>query len=220
MTRMATGMTIMGMTMRMTIMGAMRTITPHAHDAHGHDDHHAHDHGHESDGTAGYHPHESPIVMLIPLIMLSIGAIFAASSSRCHSSARVQSPSGTAASHVNEHLAHAMHEIPELAKLMPSIVMLLGLAIAYWAYMLDRSIPGRFVDVRGLYRFLLNKWYFDELYDLIFVKPPSRSAASSGSAATSRRSIVSARTGRRRSCSSPRWRAASSSPVMSIPMRW
>jgi NADH-quinone oxidoreductase subunit L len=50
--------------------------------------------------------------------------------------------------------------------------MLLGLAVAYWAYMLDKSIPGRFVATfGGLYRFLLNKWYFDELYDLIFVRP-------------------------------------------------
>jgi NADH-quinone oxidoreductase subunit L len=67
---------------------------------------------------------------------------------------------------------HAMHGIPEPAKLMPSIVMILGLLIATWAYMLDRSIPGRFVSTfGGLYKFLLNKWYFDELYDLIFVRP-------------------------------------------------
>jgi NADH-quinone oxidoreductase subunit L len=52
------------------------------HDAHGHDDHghghdHDHHHAHDDDGTAGYHPHESPLVMLLPLIILSIGAVFA-----------------------------------------------------------------------------------------------------------------------------------------------
>ncbi|MFX8516265.1 hypothetical protein ABTM14_20205, partial [Acinetobacter baumannii] len=55
------------------------------HDAHGHDDH-AHDHGHDhahghhdahGDGTAGYHPHESPVVMLLPLVVLSLGAVLA-----------------------------------------------------------------------------------------------------------------------------------------------
>src|SRR3546814_18728861 len=44
------------------------------HDGHGHDDH---GHGHEQTGTAGYHPHESPWVMLIPLVVLSLGAVFA-----------------------------------------------------------------------------------------------------------------------------------------------
>ncbi|MEO7466744.1 MAG: NADH-quinone oxidoreductase subunit L, partial [Sphingobium limneticum] len=44
--------------------------------------------------------------------------------------------------------------------------------VALWAYILDTSIPARFTGTfRGLYVFLLNKWYFDELYNLLFVKP-------------------------------------------------
>ena len=161
------------------------------HDAHGHghDDHgahhdapdegagaepHAHDPGaeHVAHGTAGYHPHESPIVMLIPLIVLSIGAIFAGFVFAPAFIGEGAEAFWQGSLHLNEHLIHAMHGIPELAKLMPSIVMILGLLIATWAYMLDRSIPGRFVSTfGGLYKFLLNKWYFDELYDLIFVRP-------------------------------------------------
>jgi NADH-quinone oxidoreductase subunit L len=72
----------------------------------------------------------------------------------------------------NEHLMHRLHETPVFVKLLPVIVMLAGLAIAWWAYIRNTSIPGRFVaQYRPLYLFLLNKWYFDELYHLIFVRP-------------------------------------------------
>jgi len=57
-------------------------------------------------------------------------------------------------------------------KLSASAAMLTGLAIAWLAYIRDPSIPGRFVgQFRLLHAFLYNKWYFDELYDLIFVRP-------------------------------------------------
>ena len=69
-------------------------------------------------------------------------------------------------------LMHAMHEVPLWVKLSATAVMLTGLAIAYWAYIRDTSIPARFVATFGpLYRFSLNKWYWDELYDRLFVKP-------------------------------------------------
>jgi NADH-quinone oxidoreductase subunit L len=153
----------------------------HAHDAHAaHDDHHhaahghhAHGHGEEADGTAGYHPHESPLVMLIPLIVLSIGAVFAGF---VFAAPFVGVETGGAfwqgSVAFNEHLMHASHGIPELAKLAPTIVMLIGLGIAFYCYMINRSAPKRFAETfRGLYVFLLNKWYFDQLYDLIFVRP-------------------------------------------------
>jgi NADH-quinone oxidoreductase subunit L len=50
--------------------------------------------------------------------------------------------------------------------------MLMGLGAAYWAYIRDPSVPKRFVDnTGGLYKFLLNKWYFDELCSVLIVKP-------------------------------------------------
>ncbi|MBU3078280.1 NADH-quinone oxidoreductase subunit L [Sphingomonas quercus] len=172
------------------------------HDAHGHGHDHDHDHGHaqhqqDADhvapdegagheptahdpgaedvvhGTAGYHPHESPIPMMIPLGVLSLGAIFAGF---VFAGAFVGADAGEhfwkGAIAFNEHLVHASHEVPLWVKLSPGIVMLIGLLTAWMAYIRDPSIPGRFTATfRGLYSFLLHKWYWDELYDFVFVKP-------------------------------------------------
>ena len=113
---------------------------PHAHDAHGHD---AHGHGGEIEGDLGYHPHESPAPMLIPLVVLSIGAIFAG----WFFAPWFLDPERGAAFWAgsiafNEHLMHAMHGIPELAKLSATIVMLIGLLIALWGLCLGSLDPG------------------------------------------------------------------------------
>jgi NADH-quinone oxidoreductase subunit L len=142
----------------------------HGHDhGHGHDDHHhaQDDHG---DGTLGYHPHESPLPMLLPLIILTLGAIFAGYVWHDYFigvEGGAEFWKGSLA--FNEHLMHAMHEVPLLVKLSATIVMLLGLAIAWWAYI---KVPARFTATfPAIYNFLLNKWYWDELYNLLFVKP-------------------------------------------------
>mgnify|MGYP003335270859 CR=1 FL=1 len=143
----------------------------HAHDHHAHDDHH-HDHAH-SDGTAGYHPHESPLVMLIPILLLSVGAVFAGFA--FHD--QFLGPEGgvefwNGALHFNSHLMHEMHEVPTWVKFGPFTVMLTGLLIAWLAYIKNTDWPARFTsEFRVLYKFLLNKWYFDELYNVVFVKP-------------------------------------------------
>ena len=123
-----------------------------------------------ADTTGGYHPHESPPSMLVPLALLSTGAVFAG---WAFSHAFLDSAEFWGGSiFYNENLIHAMHEVPLLVKLSASIVMLLGLFIAYMAYIRDTSIPGKFVEqFRNLHSFLYNKWYFDELYNLIFVRP-------------------------------------------------
>ncbi len=144
-----------------------------AHDhGHGHDDHHAHAHD-EDDGTLGYHPHESPLPMLVPLIVLTMGAIFAGyvwHTPFLDAEKGVAFWQGSIA--FDTHLMHAMHEVPLLVKLSATIVMILGLALAWWAYIKDTSVPARFTATfPAIYRFLLNKWYWDELYNLIFVKP-------------------------------------------------
>ncbi|MCA1198915.1 NADH-quinone oxidoreductase subunit L [Sphingomonas sp. R647] len=145
----------------------------HAHDdhAHGHDDHHAHDA--KGDGTGGYHPHESPLPMMIPLIILSIGAVFAGFA---FNKFFIQPEAGEifwkGAVAFDTHLAHAMHEVPLWVKLSASIVMLLGLFGAWVAYIKSPTIPARCTATFSLlYKFLLNKWYFDELYNVLFVKP-------------------------------------------------
>ena len=123
-------------------------------------------------GTAGYHPYESPWTMTVPLIVLSLGAVLAGFVFAAPFIGAGAEAFWHASLHVDEHLAHAMHEVPELVKLAPTIVMLLGLAVAIYAYVLDRTAPARFIATfPGLYKFLLNKWYFDELYQLLFVRP-------------------------------------------------
>jgi NADH-quinone oxidoreductase subunit L len=70
------------------------------------------------------------------------------------------------------HLMHAIHEVPLWVKLSPAIAMLAGLTIAWQAYIRDPSIPGRFTgQFRLLHAFLYNKWYFDEIYDVLLVRP-------------------------------------------------
>jgi NADH-quinone oxidoreductase subunit L len=130
-------------------------------------------HHHEVEGDAGYHPHESPLSMLIPLAALSVGAVFAG---WLFAPAFLDAGRGAAfwAGSVafDEHLMHAMHGIPSWAKLSASVAMLIGFAIAVWAYMIDRTVPARFTaHFRLLYAFLLHKWYFDELYHYLFVVP-------------------------------------------------
>ncbi len=144
------------------------------HDNHGHDDHaHGHgDHGHahHDDGTAGYHPHESPLSMLIPLGVLTLGAVFAG---WVFNHGFLESAEFWGGSlFYNEHLMHAMHEVPLWVKLSASIVMLIGLAGAWYSYIRNPEFPAKVVDqIDVLYRFVYNKWYFDELYNFLFVRP-------------------------------------------------
>jgi NADH-quinone oxidoreductase subunit L len=160
------------------IQHALHDAHGHGHDDHGHDHAHAHaDHGHghaaHSDGTGGYHPHDSPFPMLIPLILLSIGAVFAGFVFHGYF---IEPSAGEAYWHgaiaFNEHLMHAMHEVPLGVKLSASVAMLLGLLGAYIFYIRAPEAPARLAATyRPIYLFLLNKWYFDELYNLLFVRP-------------------------------------------------
>jgi len=143
-----------------------------AHDAHGHDDH-AHDdhHGH---GSAYDNAHESPNVMMIPLYVLAFGAVFSGvvfhEQFFGHAEHIEHFFQGSIV--VNEAVLEAAHGVPLWVKWSSTIAMLLGFAAAYQMYIRDPSMPKRLADTNpGLYRFLLNKWYFDELYDTIFVRP-------------------------------------------------
>ncbi len=125
------------------------------------------------EGTGGYHPHESPWSMLVPLLVLSLGAVAAGLAFQHFF---VEPLSGEEYWHgaiaFNERLMHAMHELSAPVKLGPFIAMLLGLLTAWYAYIRAPGVPAAVSDqFRILYRFLLNKWYFDELYDLLFVRP-------------------------------------------------
>ena len=151
------------------------------HAVHGehHDDPAAEDAGHDHlhsqvvEGTAGYHPHESPLTMLVPLGVLSLGAIFAGflfHEAFVGAEEGLRFWAGSIA--FDEHLMHAAHEVPWLVKWLPFVVMITGFAIAWGAYIRNPAFPAAFVSqFRNLYDFVYNKWYFDELYDRIFVRP-------------------------------------------------
>ena len=131
-------------------------------------------HGHPHDHHHHEHAHESPIVMLIPLAVLAIGSFAAGYPFK-----------DLFAGHGVEHFFRGslgigeantilddMHHVPAAVVYTPTVMMVLGFLVAYLFYIRRPDIPvslAREHDV--LYRFLLNKWYFDELYDAIFVRP-------------------------------------------------
>ena len=61
---------------------------------------------------------------------------------------------------------------PFLIGILPTATGLAGLALSYWFYVASPGIPARLAQrYQGVYQFLLHKWYFDELYDVVFVRP-------------------------------------------------
>ncbi|MFA7595905.1 MAG: NADH-quinone oxidoreductase subunit L [Novosphingobium sp.] len=138
--------------------------------SHGHEDHGHADHAGHGDGTGGYHPHESPWTMLAPLVALSVGAVLAGFV--FHHAFIDEAAFWNGSIFYNEHLIHAIHEVPLWVKLTPGIVMLIGLGLAWNSYIRNTALPAAFVaSFRQLHAFLYNKWYFDELYHFLFVRP-------------------------------------------------
>ncbi|QAY94461.1 NADH-quinone oxidoreductase subunit L [Methylovirgula ligni] len=145
----------------------------HAHDdhAHGHDDH-----GHDAHGDHAHalDPHESPVVMMIPLYVLALGALAAGLVFKHYfigSGADAFWKSSLFYGPAN-HILEAMEHVPPLVSLAPTLMMVGGFFVALYVYILAPGTAQKWADaLPGLYRFLLNKWYFDELYDRIFVKP-------------------------------------------------
>ncbi|MEX0370889.1 MAG: NADH-quinone oxidoreductase subunit L, partial [Tateyamaria sp.] len=156
------------------------------------------------------HAHESPMTMLVPLGVLSLGAIFAgaiwyssffgkpnevikffgghyeAPAEEIKKAVAERSPKASELKYVMEDgpgeagiyiapentVLHEAHYVPTWVKLSPFVSMLIGFIVAFWFYIKNPALPGRLAEnQRPLYLFLKNKWYFDELYDFIFVQP-------------------------------------------------
>src|SRR4029079_13391993 len=124
-------------------------------------------------GAGGYHPHESPWTILVPIGLLALGAVVAGQIWHGIFVDAERAPEfwrGAVA--FSEHLAHAAHQAPPWVKLTPTVVMLIGLWIAWNNYIRTPEAPLAFVrQFPAVYRFVSNKWYFDELFDFLFVRP-------------------------------------------------
>lgn len=149
---------------------------PHGHDDHAHDDHAAHDdHGHDHHhGSAYDHAHESPNVMLVPLYVLAVGAVLAGAvfyGMFFHDVEHIEHFFAGALV-VDHEIIEAAHHVPLWVKWSATFSMIIGFVAAWFLYIRRPELPGRIAATNpGLYQFLLNKWYFDELYNTIFVKP-------------------------------------------------
>jgi NADH-quinone oxidoreductase subunit L len=120
------------------------------------------------------HVHESPKIMTVPLLVLALGAIVAGYVGYdAFVGEGMQAFWGKAILVLPAHPAlEQAHHVPFWVKVLPILVGLAGIGMAYWLYMYRPDLPGRVAGrFRGVYLFLYNKWYFDELYDRVFVNP-------------------------------------------------
>jgi len=123
------------------------------------------------------HAHESPLSMLIPLGLLALGAIFSGIiwyQDFFGKVDHIEAWFGISVymNHDTNHIIHDAHYVPTWIKLMPFIVMVLGLFLAYMMYIVYPHSPSKLAKThKYLYAFLLNKWYFDELFDHLFIRP-------------------------------------------------
>ena len=119
------------------------------------------------------HAHEPPWTMGVPLVILAIGSLLAgAVFMRFFIGAdEIAFWKGSLVTHGGE----ARHEVPLLVMLAPTLAMAIGFAIAWYFYISNPLVPfGLAKRFRGAHQFLLHAWYFDDLYDFLFVRPAKR----------------------------------------------
>ncbi|GAA5540569.1 NADH-quinone oxidoreductase subunit L [Brucella sp. NBRC 113783] len=121
-----------------------------------------------------HHVHESPPVMLVPLFVLAVGAILAGVVFKefffGHDYAEFWK--GALFTLPTNEILDEYHHVPTWVKLSPFTAMIIGFIVAWIFYIRSPEMPKALAERhRGLYQFLLNKWYFDELYDFLFVRP-------------------------------------------------
>jgi NADH-quinone oxidoreductase subunit L len=133
----------------------------------------AHEAGLPPAGSGGYRPHESPLNMLVPICLLALGALLAGQLFHGIFVDPERAPAywrGTVA--FSRHLAEAAETSAFWVKITPTVVMLLGLWIAWNNYIRSPKAAANFVAMfPGVYKFVSNKWYFDEIFDVLFVRP-------------------------------------------------
>lgn len=121
------------------------------------------------------HVHESPPVMTVPLVVLAIGAVLAGWVGRGMLDPEGSWWAGALLTLPDNRVLEELHHVPVLVKLAPLFALILGLGLAWLCYIRLPQLPDRLATrLRPIYRFLLGKWYFDELYDALFVRPALR----------------------------------------------
>ncbi|ESY32456.1 MULTISPECIES: NADH-quinone oxidoreductase subunit L [unclassified Mesorhizobium] len=121
-----------------------------------------------------HHVHESPPVMLVPLFILAAGALFAGVifHGAFIGEGYTEFWKASLFTLPDNHILHDIHELPLWVELAPFVAMIIGFAVAWKFYIRSPELPRSVAaNHRLLYAFLLNKWYFDELYDVLFVRP-------------------------------------------------
>jgi NADH-quinone oxidoreductase subunit L len=116
--------------------------------------------------------HEAPLWMLVPIGILAVGSILAGFPFKELFAGHGVEEFFRESLKMNPHIIEDMEGIPEWAKFLPTAMMALGFVVSWLFYIRRPYLPVELASQQPLlYKFLLNKWYFDELYDLIFVRP-------------------------------------------------
>jgi NADH-quinone oxidoreductase subunit L len=119
------------------------------------------------------HAHEPPWTMGLPLILLALGSLLAGGlfAHLFIGGGQAEFWRGSLVTHAGE----GGHEAPLWVALAPTVAMAAGFAVAWYFYITNPLVPfGLAKRFRGAYLFLLNAWYFDALYDALFVRPAKR----------------------------------------------
>lgn len=125
-------------------------------------DHHTYDHA-----------HEAPKIMWMPLLLLAFGAIFAGFLGHHYFVGHERMAFWGSSLVTNEHdILHKAHSVKEWVALLPTLMGIVGIAVAIFLYGKRTDIPGKVASaLQPLYQLSLNKFYIDELYQMLFVNP-------------------------------------------------
>jgi len=116
--------------------------------------------------------HEAPMWMLVPIGILAAGSILAGFPFKEVFAGHGVEEFFRESLKMHPHIIDEMHHIPQAIAFLPTVMMVLGFLVSWLFYIRRPYIPVELANQHQmLYQFLLNKWYFDELYDFIFVRP-------------------------------------------------
>lgn len=116
--------------------------------------------------------HEAPLWILVPIGVLAVGSFVAGFPFKELFAGHGVEEFFRESVKMNPHIIEEMHHIPQTIAFLPTVMMVLGFLVSYLFYIRRPYLPVELAKTQPmLYQFLLNKWYFDELYDIIFVRP-------------------------------------------------